>query len=95
MIKVGRWYWTREGLVAWVRSVSAEAGLLFPFTSETLFFFNIARVVCEDEVFTEKGRALVTKESEWDLVCEPASRERIVFPNPSTCPRWYDVLKRE
>lgn len=30
-----------------------------------------------------------------DLVCEPASRERIVFPHPSTCPRWYDALKRE
>ncbi len=29
----------------------------------------------------------------WDIVGRPASRERIVFPHPSTCPRWFDALK--
>lgn len=94
-IQAGRWYWTREGLIAWIRSAFAGTGLLYPFTAETLFFFTITRVICEVETFAEDGRAIVSEETEWDLICKPASRERIVFPHPSTCPRWLDALNRE
>lgn len=92
MIKVGRWYWTREGLAAWIA---------FEVPNSVLQHKFYGRLLCIDmetgspynpsyqDSWKENGRWGIDQDDEWDLICEPASRERIVFPDPATCPRWF------
>ena len=93
-IKIGRWYWTREGLVAWVHKCSKFVDD-YPFLGKHLWSDGEFGIVGLEQ-WTGDGKMYTdTPSHEWDLICEPASRERIVFPDPATCPRWYDVSKRE
>ena len=43
----------------------------------------------DKETWTEDGRRHVRAEGRMDLIREPASLERIVFPDPANCPRWF------
>ena len=99
-IKIGRWYWTREGLVAWVRCRTPRRHAVrldpaYVFWGVHLWMYHDEVATFDKETWTEKGWRHQASEGRMDLICEPASRERIVFPHPATCPRWYDVSKRE
>lgn len=86
MIKARRWHWTRSGRLVFVVLVSNfDPGYSVLGLVDGLKYAS----------FTSNGRFWAGMVHDFDLVCEPASRERIVFPHPSTCPRWYDTLKRE
>lgn len=86
MIRARRWYWTRSGRLVFVVLISNfDPG--YPVSGLIDGVSNVS--------FASNGLFWIGMVHDFDLVCEPASRERIVFPHPSTCPRWNDALRRE
>lgn len=98
-VQVGRWYWTSGGLILNVLRLDA-IDLANPYVSVTVYrkrttLGKIGRHLVGTAYLTETGRLFLSSQTICDAICEPASLERIVFPHPSTCPRWCDALKRE
>lgn len=84
-VETGCWYWLEDGMVAYiVEETHLLRGLHFGFDEREML------VVLRGSWLSDGGGG-------WSpSICWlPASVERIVFPLPSLCPRWFDLVRQE